>query len=60
MFYNVLYCFIVLNNCKYYKYKIQNHINKKHEWRFCMGSLEPMAMASKSGIKAAEHDTRAV
>ncbi len=36
MFYNVF------NNCKYYKYKIQNYINSKHEWRFCMGSLEPM------------------
>ena len=34
--------FIELNNCKYYKYNIQNYINKKHEWRFCMGSLKPM------------------
>ncbi len=34
--------FYSLNICKYYKYKIQNYINKKHEWRLCMGSIESM------------------
>ena len=41
MFYNVL------NNCKYYTYIIQNYINKKHEWRLCMGSLESMIVYLK-------------
>ena len=47
--------FYSLINYKYYKYKIQNYIIKKHEWRLCMGSLESMITVTASVTAGPSH-----
>ncbi len=47
MFYNVLYCFIVLKDYFYIIIQLKKILLKKHVWSFCMGSLEPMLQAYK-------------